>query len=203
MKSFSEWNNDISRVSPRLPMTMSSVLFLLGGLAVGLHLPDIDQFLPLLDHRSILTHSPFLSIAIFILALKKRHAGLLMAAVGISLGVAVHLAFDLFPRGWSGYALISAPIYGRTGALFSGLWIGGSMGVCLYLAMVHIPDRRMMIVSLSGSGVGFCHAAIAELVISIPALLALILSTWGIWRVRRAIRSRQTGSPPAGPGFTG
>ncbi len=171
-------------------MTVSSVLFLVGGLAVGLHLPDIDRSLPLLDHRSFLTHGPFLPIFIFILAHKKGHTGLLMVAVGISLGVAVHLAFDLFPRGWSGYALISVPIHGRTGALFSGFWIGGSMVVCLYLAMAHIRERRMMVVSLSGSVVGFCHAAISELVISIPALVTLVIVTWAIWRARSAIRDR-------------
>lgn len=185
-----ERNNDISRTSPPLPMSVSSVLFLIGGMAVGLHLPDIDRSLPLLDHRSFLTHSPFLPILLFILAHKKGHAGLLMAAVGISLAVAVHLAFDLFPQRWTGYALISVPIYGRMGALFSGLWIGGSMVVCLYLAMAHIRGRRMMIVSLSGSGVGFCHAAIAELAISIPALVTMVIVTWAIWRARSAIRDR-------------
>lgn len=171
-------------------MSVSSVLFLIGGMAAGLHLPDIDQTLPLLDHRSILTHSPFLPLCIFILAHKKGHAGLWMAAVGVSLTVAVHLAFDLFPQQWAGYALISAPIIGRTGALFSGLWIGGSMVVCLYLALGQIQGRWMVVVSLSGSGVGFCHAAIAELVISLPALITLVLAAWGIWRARRAIRSR-------------
>ena len=42
--------------------------------------------------------------------------------------VAVHLSFDLFPKGWSGFALISVPGYGWTAPWFSGAWIAISIG---------------------------------------------------------------------------
>ncbi|MBE13655.1 MAG: hypothetical protein CL744_08755 [Chloroflexi bacterium] len=49
--------------------------------------------------------------------------------------VAVNLSFDLFPKGWSGFALISVPGYGWTTPWFSGAWIAISTVVCTYLGV--------------------------------------------------------------------
>ena len=42
------------------------------------------------------------------------------------------MAFDLFPAGWSGYALVSIPTYGWIPAWASVLWLTGSS--CAYWA---------------------------------------------------------------------
>ena len=52
-----------------------------------------------------------------------------------AVGLAVHLSFDLFPKGWSGFALISVPSYGWTAPWFSGAWIAFSTVFCAYLAI--------------------------------------------------------------------
>lgn len=54
--------------------------------------------------------------------------------MGVFLGVAVHLAFDLFPRAWTGFALVRIPIYGWIPAPLSWSWIALSVLACLYLA---------------------------------------------------------------------
>ena len=53
----------------------------------------------------------------------------------MAVGLAVHLSFDLFPKGWSGFALISVPGYGWTAPWFSGAWIAISTVFCAYLAI--------------------------------------------------------------------
>ena len=53
----------------------------------------------------------------------------------MTLGLAIHLSFDLFPRGWSGFALISVPTYGWTPPWFSWWWIAISTVASTYLAL--------------------------------------------------------------------
>ncbi len=88
---------------------------LLGGLAVGNWFPDIDQKTGLLLHRSIVTHGPLVPIFVFAAASGTRSIQLRWFALGVTLGVAIHLSFDLFPKNWSGFALISVPSGGRLG----------------------------------------------------------------------------------------
>jgi len=122
--------------------------WLLLGLAVGLKLPDIDSRLPsllptwLLLHRSILTHGMLVSLLLFRLARRRRGAApsLRLFAVGLSLAVAVHLCFDFFPRGWTGFALIHVPVYGRTTAAFSQTWLLLSIPACLYLGFLLVRN---------------------------------------------------------------
>ena len=85
---------------------------LLGGLAIGNWFPDIDQKTGLLLHRSIVTHGPLVPIIVYAIASGTRSIQLRLFAMGLTLGVAIHLSFDLFPNAWSGFALISLPSYG-------------------------------------------------------------------------------------------
>ena len=55
-------------------------------------------------------------------------------AAGFALGVAIHLAADLFPKAWTGFALISLPFYGWLPATASITWLVCSVVACLGLA---------------------------------------------------------------------
>ena len=105
------------------------------GLAVGNWLPDVDQKTDLLVHRSIVTHGPFLPIIVVAVASAIRTIPFRWFALGLAVGVAVHLSLDLFPKGWSGFALISVPGYGWTAPWFSAAWIAISTVFCTYLAI--------------------------------------------------------------------
>ena len=124
--------------------------WLLLGLVVGLHFPDIDNRLQglipswLLLHRSILTHGLLAPLLLFWLARRRGDAvpSFRLFAVGLSLAFAVHLCFDFFPRGWVGFALIHIPVYGRTTALFSQSWIILSIVVCLYVGFRVVKEAK-------------------------------------------------------------
>ena len=105
------------------------------GLVVGNWFPDIDQKTDLLVHRSIVTHGPLLPIIVVGVASVIRTTSLRWVALGLAVGLAVHLSFDLFPKGWSGFALISVPGYGWTVPWLSGAWIVISTAFCTYLAI--------------------------------------------------------------------
>ena len=105
------------------------------GLAVGNWFPDVDQKTGLLLHRSIITHGPLVPFIVFAAVSGTRAIPLRWFALGLAIGVAVHLSFDLFPKGWSGFALISVPGYGWTAPWLSGAWIVISTAFCTYLAI--------------------------------------------------------------------
>ena len=100
---------------------------------IGLKFPDLDQRAGFLLHRSIITHGPWLSLLAFAFALGNNPVQRRLGA-GICIGIAVHMAFDLFPRAWQGYALISLPVYGWTPSVFSWLWISATMLISFGLA---------------------------------------------------------------------
>ena len=108
---------------------------LIAGLAAGDWFPDIDQKTGLLLHRSIVTHGPLVPLIVFAAASGTRSIQFRWFAMGVTLGVAIHLSFDLFPGSWSGFALISVPSYGWTASWFSWVWIAISTVACIYLAL--------------------------------------------------------------------
>ena len=116
------------------------------GLAVGLKFPDIDQQIghgqtDLLLHRSILTHGLIIPVILFVFTLVKRSVYLERLTLGVMLGVAIHLSFDLFPKSWYGFALISIPFNGWTPVWFSWLWIATSIVACTYMASRMVRTR--------------------------------------------------------------
>jgi len=149
---------------------------LLIGIAIGLNLPDKDLETSYLVHRSILTHGCLLPALFFWLARKRGHAVRLFA-IGVSLSSAVHLCFDLFPRAWIGFALIHIPLYGRTTAAFSWLWIASSIAVCLYLAFALVKNAFEIVIVMSSLIIVFGHDAAMEKSAFWPALITMMIAT--------------------------
>ncbi len=126
------------------------VVLLAFGIWSGLRVPDLDLQLGFLVHRSMLTHGAILPLLAF--APTPRHGSFASRgfAIGFGLANAVHLCFDLFPRGWNGFALIHAPFYGRTSALFSQVWIALSIVICLYIALALIYNAFEAVATAAG-----------------------------------------------------
>lgn len=88
------------------------------GYILGIDYPDIDIKIKFLKHRSFFTHSPILTIIIYYLWGDKS-SDLIYILSGFSFAVGVHLAFDLFPKKWTGGSIIKP--FG--GILFSKVYI--------------------------------------------------------------------------------
>ena len=150
------------------------LITLIAGLLVGNEFPDIDQKTDLLLHRSIVTHGPLVPLIVFVIASGIRVIPFRWFALGLTLSVAIHLSFDLFPKDWSGFALISVPAYGWTAQWFSWTWIAGSTLTCTYLAVRLVRgalDSGVFLVSLI---VGFGYISMSEDSVWRPALTVLI-----------------------------
>lgn len=105
-----------------------AALLLLLGLFVGLDLPDLDQHLPFLGHRSALTHSVLAAALLW-----RRWPAF---AGGLAFGIGVHLLADLFPNAMTGYATVKLPLLGSIGPLATYLWLGLNAWAALVLAAV-------------------------------------------------------------------
>lgn len=153
------------------------ILSLVLGLVIGLHLPDLDLETSRLVHRSIITHGCLVPVLLFFLARKSKATMPRLFAIGFNLSAALHLSFDLFPKSWTGFALIHVPLYGRATPLFSQLWIAASVVVCVYLALA-LTRNVFELVVISGSlVVSFGLYAETETNIAGRALLALAVAT--------------------------
>ena len=121
---------------------MATALALFGlGFYLGGETPDLDQRTSLLLHRSILTHGLLAPLLVNRLLGGCGIRALRWFAAGFALGVAVHLAADLFPKAWVGFALVSLPFYGWMSAAASITWLVGSIVVCLGLAVWSMLGR--------------------------------------------------------------
>jgi len=158
---------------------MKYVLGLIGlvaGLVFGNDIPDFDQKTELLLHRSIVTHGPLIPFVLFVIASGIRAVPLRWFALGLALSFAIHLSFDLFPKGWSGFALISIPTYGWTAQWFSWTWIASSIFACTYMALKlvrSVLDGGVFVLSLAGA---FAYISMGEDSLWRPAS-ALIIAT--------------------------
>ena len=112
------------------------------GAWLGTLFPDIDRFRFLrLRHRSIVTHS-FLMPALL-------WAGAALTSVewagwfvtGFAAGVALHLAFDLFPGKWRGFALIDVPRLGRCTRSVSTFLLFSNLFVCVIISVSIFPEH--------------------------------------------------------------
>ena len=140
------------------------------GVVAGLEFPDIDQRIGLVLHRSILTHGPLVPLLVFAAASGDRSIPIRWLGMGVCLGVAVHLGFDLFPEEWSGYALISVPGYGRTPMVFSWAWIALSMTACVYMAARLSRNSAETVLLLAGLAGTFWWAGMDERALVGPAI---------------------------------
>ena len=160
---------------------VAAALLLVFGCAVGLKLPDFDhsfRWLPLIDHRSLLTHS--LLVPLLVLYAVRRQLGredgtpARLMLMGMGLGLAVHLAFDLFAGRWSGYALLHVPFYGRLGGGASRfLLLAGVLGG-LYLSCRLLRSTGDLAVALLSLTVLYGVSAAAQPHLSFYALVTLV-----------------------------
>ncbi len=74
----------------------------------GIKLPDWDFKLKL-RHRSIITHSPLITILLVMSYKLKEDFFFKYFIVGFSTAIAIHMLFDLFPYKWKGGALLKIP----------------------------------------------------------------------------------------------
>ena len=159
------------------------------GLVAGERFPDIDQRTDLLLHRSILTHGLLAPIMLYAIVHRINAAPARWFVMGVCLGVAVHLAFDLFPRGWQGYALVSLPVYGWLPAPLSIGWIAVSGAVCLYLGARLTKGWLEAVVFLVGIVGVFAYAAPGEHALWRP-LASVVVATVLAGSVAVLVKSR-------------
>lgn len=167
----------------------------------GLRLPDFDQRVTWLTHRSILTHSPLIPLAIYIcVAIAGKPRVFRLPAMCLSLGFAAHLAFDLFPKAWIGFALIRLPCC-YTGPLpppASILLIGGGMLICAVIAARLIRSFADAAVFVCGAAAIFFIASRSEAALLWPLVSMLgAVVVGGALALLTADDSAQT-SPPRG-----
>lgn len=156
--------------------SISSLILLFLALLLGLNLPDLDHQVSFLVHRSIVTHGFIVPLLVFFTVYHEKVVSSRFFSIGFSLASVIHLCFDLFPKAWIGFALIHIPLWGRTGALFSWLWMGLSIIICLYFALVLIKSLIDLIVALGSLGLAFSFYAASQ-TLFLPALIALLVAT--------------------------
>jgi len=157
---------------------------LLVGTLAGFGLPDLDLHTRgLLLHRSIVTHGWLVPLAVWAAARSRPRAEWLrFGALGLCVAVAVHLCFDLFPASWVGFARISIPGRGWSSALFSWVWIAGSVVVCLALALLGAARPREVWLVVGLALLGFAFSGPAPGLAALGPLLALLVGgALAIW----------------------
>jgi len=112
-------------------------LFLVAiSIRFGLLLPDIDLAPPIpLKHRSAYSHGPFVALAVAEVAPISQLTAL--AGASLLIGMALHLAYDMYPVKWGGVANISFyPIPYRLPGWLSFIFLWATVGYCVYVASV-------------------------------------------------------------------
>lgn len=112
--------------------TLKEHAAVIGMMLIGLVWPDVDLAIPFLPHRSGLTHSILMPVALL-------GAGVLRGPLvgGMLLGMALALTADLFPRHWIGFANIHLPLWGSLGWL-SPVWLAFNVVAALMLAHIEL-----------------------------------------------------------------
>ena len=150
-----------------------SVIGIAVGAWFGLKFPDFDQRTDLLLHRSIIMHGPLVPLVAYLLLRNARSLTVRVFPMFLCLGFLVHLAFDLFPRAWSGYALISVPVYGWLPAIVSVVWIASSAMLCAYLASRLVRGLHETVLLILGTLGIFAYAFQHEASLIEPLIAAV------------------------------
>ncbi|MYC94694.1 MAG: hypothetical protein F4X14_06960 [Caldilineaceae bacterium SB0661_bin_32] len=112
------------------------------GAWLGTLFPDIDRFkIFRLRHRSIVTHSFLMPLLLW--------TGLSFTTAewpewfipGFAAGVALHLAFDLFPQKWRGFALVDVPKWGRSTRTVSTVLLFSNLFLCVIISVSIFPEH--------------------------------------------------------------
>ena len=133
------------------------------GAWLGSWFPDIDLMMKsFLGHRSIVTHSFLIPALLLVAAGMTRLEWADGFVAGFSAGVALHLAFDLFPKKWTGTALITSPIFGKKGFL-SHLKLSKNASVVWLFVSVFLSMSVYVIMARAPAGIVTCGATLAAL----------------------------------------
>lgn len=128
----------------------------------GTTLPDLDLVLGL-GHRSGLTHS------VLPLLIALARPGWWPIAIGVALGIGLHLSADVFPNAMRGFATVKLPGEGSIGARASYLWLAVN-------ALAALAAGALLLVGLT-------TRALAALVLAIVGLIGIgyLFLTDGGW----------------------
>ena len=148
-----------------------TIAVLVAGALAGLELPDEDQDIGFLLHRSIVTHGPLIPLGLYWTSKHARYTWLRLFAMYACLGFMVHMAFDLFPARWSGYALISIPGYGWIPAWASVLWLAGTSLLTAYLAARLVRGLEEAALLAVGAAAMFASEAPGERAVVGPVIV--------------------------------
>jgi hypothetical protein len=122
-----------------LTIAIGIACFAVGAL-LGSQFPDIDRFaFSRLRHRSAVTHSFLIPGLLLIGGVLTQVEWADWLIAGFSAGVAMHLAFDLFPGKWRGFALIDVPKLGRLTRNLSAAWLFASVFMCVIISVSIFP----------------------------------------------------------------
>lgn len=173
------------RLAPPAALPLLAAPALIVCIFAGLTLPDVDQPLPL-DHRSALTHS--IAPALALTAIRWARA----AAAGLSLGLGLHLAADVFPNAMIGYATVAVPFASRLDAQGSYVWLVANAAACglVGLWLLHRTIARSWTkaaVMLGAALIGLWYLPSVDG--GLPALLLLVAAGWLGLRFVRARRA--------------
>ena len=123
-----------------LTVAIGFVCFAIGAW-LGTLFPDIDRFRSLrLRHRSIVTHSFLMPALLWAGSALASAAWANWLATGFAAGVALHLAFDLFPGKWRGFALIDVPKLGRCTRSMSTFLLFSNLFICVIISVSFFPE---------------------------------------------------------------
>lgn len=110
------------------------------GAWLGSQYPDIDRWDFLrLRHRSGVTHSFLLPSLLWLGGSLSGFEWAGWIGAGFAGGVALHLAFDLFPGKWRGFALIDVPNWGRCTRSVSTVWLYANLFLCVFISVSILP----------------------------------------------------------------
>lgn len=143
----------------------------------GTTLPDLDLALGL-GHRSGLTHG------ILPVALACARPGWRPVAVGLALGIGLHLSADVFPNGMRGFATVKLPGAGSIGAGASYLWLAINalaslaIGTLLLRRLASPHAAALVLVVVATIGTGYLLATDGGW----PALLVFTGTGWALFR---------------------
>lgn len=118
-----------------LNLNYTGVILLIFGFISGIKFPDIDIKMKFISHRSILTHSPFLSILMYLISRKIGTSDFNYFLSAFSLSEGIHLIYDFFPKAWIGTALIKIPPKSGFGAKTSKYFIFLSIVILMFIGI--------------------------------------------------------------------
>ncbi|MDO4690928.1 MAG: hypothetical protein Q4A58_06515 [Fusobacterium sp.] len=140
----------------------------------GIKLPDWDFKLGL-RHRSIITHSPFITLLLIFIYRVKADFFFKYFIVGFSIAIAVHILFDLFPYKWQGGALLKIPINISCDENITKLFFVMTIIINIFIGIFYMTDIYEYIFILILAILTFIKKTRAERIFIRPFLIFIFL----------------------------